>query len=183
MKRNAIKYLAGLLTVILLRLVPHPPNVEPIMSTMMPFSKKWGWKAGALFSLLAILSFDIITRTLGMWTLMTAGTYTALGIAAGLYFKKRKGSIRNYVGFAVIGTLIYDGITGIGTGMLFFNQSFLVTLAGQIPFTLYHLGGNIAFAIIISPLLYRWVVDNPQMETQPVLNRLRAAVGMRDFLK
>ena len=41
--QNFIKYLIGLFTVIALRLIPHPPNVEPIMSTMMPFSKRWGW--------------------------------------------------------------------------------------------------------------------------------------------
>ena len=39
--KNFIKYLIGLLTVISLRLVPHPPNVEPIMATMMPFAKRW----------------------------------------------------------------------------------------------------------------------------------------------
>ncbi|MFH1770900.1 MAG: DUF6580 family putative transport protein [archaeon] len=168
--KNIVKYIIGLLTVLLLRIVPHPPNVEGIMSTMMPFSKKWGWLSGMIFALLAILIFDVITGTLGVWSLMTAGTYALLGVLSGLFFKKRKSSIKNYVGFAIMGTLIYDAITGIGTGMLFFNQSFMVTFIGQIPFTLYHLGGNIVLAAIVSPALYRWVITNPKLETQNILS-------------
>jgi len=173
--QNFIKYLVGLLIVIALRLVPHPPNVEPIMSTMMPFSKKWGWLSGMIFCLLAILSFDIITGTLGVWSLMTAGTYALLGIFAGFFFKNRTSSIKNYVGFSIIATIIYDAITGIGIGMLFFDQSFMSTFTGQIPFTLYHLGGNIVLSSIVSPVLYKWVITNPEFETHQVFNRVALA--------
>lgn len=175
--KNFIKYLIGLLTVISLRIVPHPPNVEPIMSTMMPFAKRWGKLAGLSFTLLAILSFDLITGTLGVWSIMTAGTYALLGIAAGFYFKNKENKIKYYVRFSVVGTLIYDAITGIGTGMLFFKQSFMLTLMGQIPFTLYHLAGNIAFAAIVSPLLYRWVLENKNLETQPVIDKVKSVFG------
>lgn len=172
MPQNIIKYTIGLLTVIALRLLPHPPNVEPIMSTMMPFSKKWGWLSGMIFCLLAIFSFDILTGTLGIWSLVTAGTYALLGISAGLYFKNKENKIRHYVGFSIIATLIYDAITGIGIGMLLFHQPFMTTFTGQIPFTLYHLGGNIVLSILVSPLLYKWVITNPKLETQQVLNKL-----------
>lgn len=172
--KNFIKYLIGLLTVISLRIVPHPPNVEPIMSTMMPFAKRWGKLAGLSFTLLAILSFDLITGTLGVWSIMTAGTYALLGIAAGFYFKNKENKIKYYVRFSVVGTLIYDAITGIGTGMLFFKQSFMLTFMGQIPFTLYHLAGNIALAAIVSPLLYRWVLENKNLETQPVIDKVKS---------
>ena len=128
--KNLFKYLIGLGTVIGLRLLPHPPNVEPIMSTMMPFAKKWGILGGMLFTIVAMLSFDLITGTLGVWSIMTIITYTALAGLAGIFFKKRKSSIKNYLIFSVIGTLIYDAITGIGTGMLFFHQSFIVTFIG-----------------------------------------------------
>ena len=70
--------------------MPHPPNVEPIMSTMMPFAKKWGAIGGMLFTIFAMLSFDLITGTLGVWSIMTISTYAILGILAGIYFKKRK---------------------------------------------------------------------------------------------
>jgi hypothetical protein len=172
--KNLIKYVIGLVTVILLRLVPHPPNMEPVMATAMPFGKKWGWLGGLLFGLAAILAFDIITGTLGVWSIMTAGTYALIGAAAGLFFRKRESKISHYLAFSVIGTLVYDAITGIGTGMLFFHQTFLFTLIGQIPFTMYHLGGNVILAIVISPALYDWVLDNPKFETQAFLRKLKA---------
>jgi hypothetical protein len=170
--QNIIKYFIGLLVVIVLRLIPHPPNVEPIMSTMMPFSKKWGWLSGMVFCLLAIFSFDILTGTLGVWSLVTAGTYASIGAFSGLYFKNKANSVRHYVFFSIIATIIYDAITGIGMGILFFHQSFLVTFTGQIPFTLYHLGGNIALSAVVSPLLYKWVIANPKLETQQILNKI-----------
>jgi hypothetical protein len=175
--QNTIKYAIGLVTVIGLRLLPHPPNVEPIMSTMMPFSKKWGWLSGMIFSLLAVSGFDMLTGTLGIWSLVTAGTYASLGALAGLYLKNKDNKVRYYVGFSIIATIIYDAITGIGIGMLFFGQSFMTTFTGQIPFTLYHLGGNIVLASIVSPLLYKWVIANPKLETRQVLNRI--AFGFR----
>ena len=170
--QNFFKYIIGLLVVIGLRLVPHPPNVEPIMSTMMPFSKKWGWLSGMIFGLLAILSYDVITQTIGVWSLMTAGTYAFLGIVAGVYFKNKENKVRYYIGFAIVGTIIYDAITGIGTGMLFFSQTFEATFFGQIPFTMYHLAGNIVLSAIVSPLLYKWVITNPKLETRVVLGKL-----------
>ena len=173
--QNTIKYFIGLLVVIALRLIPHPPNVEPIMSTMMPFSKKWGWLSGMVFSFLAILSFDILTGTLGVWSLVTASTYALLGIFAGIYLKNKENKIRYYVGFSIVATIIYDAITGIGIGMLFFNQSFIITFTGQIPFTIYHLMGNIVLSSIVSPVLYKWVIANPKLETQQVLNRVAFA--------
>jgi uncharacterized membrane protein len=168
--QNTGKYFIGLFTVIAFRLIPHPPNIEPIMSTMMPFSKKWGWVSGMAFSLLAILSFDILTGTLGIWSLVTASTYALLGIFAGLYLKNKENKIRYYVQFSIIATIVYDAITGIGIGMLFFNQTFLATFMGQIPFTLYHLSGNIILSIVVSPLLYKWVIVNPKLETQQIIN-------------
>ena len=78
--------------------------------------------------------------------------------------------------FSIVGTLIYDAITGIGTGMLFFNQSFMTTFLGQIPFTLYHLAGNVVLSILVSPALYKWVLDNPKMQTHYVLKKFKTIV-------
>lgn len=172
--KSIFKYLIGLFTVIGLRLLPHPPNVEPIMSTMMPFAKKWGVLGGMLFTIIAMLSFDLITSTLGVWSIMTITSYAVLGALAGLFFKKRESSIMNYVMFSIMGTILYDAITGIGTGMLFFNQTFIETFLGQIPFTLYHLAGNIVLSAIISPVLYKWVLNNPKIETQYILNKVKS---------
>ncbi len=159
---HSITYAIGLLVVLAVRLAPHPPNVEPIMATMMPFAKRGGWFSGMLFCLLAILGFDFLTGTLGIWSLVTAGTYAFLGIVAGFALKGNDNKIRHYVLFAILGTLFYDAVTGIGMGMLLFDQPFLPTVLGQIPFTLWHLSGNMVLSIVLSPALYRWVVSNPK---------------------
>ncbi len=173
--QNTVKYIIGLLVVITLRIVPHPPNVEPIMASMMPFSKKWGWLSGLLFCLIAVLGYDVATGTFGSWSLITAGTYASLGALAGWYFKGKKNKISHYLAFAIVGTLIYDAVTGIGMGMLLFKMPFMTVLTGQIPFTLYHLAGNIALSATVSPLLYAWVVANPKLETANLLAKRSAA--------
>jgi uncharacterized membrane protein len=171
--KNLVKYILGFLSVIVLRIVPHPPNVEPIMSTMMPYSKRWGPLSGAFFAFISITGFDLLTGTLGIWSFVTASTYTALGFAAGRYFKKRKSTALNYLKFSIIGTLVYDFVTGIGLGVLVFKQDLMVTLLGQIPFTINHLGGNIAFSISVSPLLF-WMLKNPKFDTRPFLEMIMA---------
>jgi len=113
--------------------MPHPPNVEPIMATMMPFSKKWGWISGFVFVVLAMVTFDIITRTLSVWSLLTIGMYALIAVGAGFYFKNKKSSVLNYVGFSIVGTLLYDAVTGIGYGVFLFKQSLVTTLMAQIP--------------------------------------------------
>jgi len=173
---NMIKYFLGLITIVSIRLIPRPPNVEPIMSTMMPFAKKWGKYAGLLFAALAILLFDIITGTIGYWTILTVFAYSLLGFLAGIYFNKKKNKISHYIGFSIVGTIIYDLITGIGAGVIFFGQPLSITLIGQIPFTLYHLAGNIVLAAIVSPLLYKWVLNNPKLETHNVLAFFKHAI-------
>ena len=34
----------------------------------------------------------------------------------------------------------------------------MVSLAGQIPFTVLHLLGNVSFAIVLSPAIEKWLV-------------------------
>lgn len=174
--KNSIKYMLGLAIALFLRIIPHPPNVEPIMSTMMPFAKRWGWIASVTFTVVVMLLFDLLTGTLGVWSLVTIPTYALIAAVAGWYFKNRDSKIRHYVLFSIVGTIIYDAVTGIGTGMLFFGQSFMSTFLGQIPFTLYHLAGNVVLGAVVSPLLFRWIMDNPQLETQRVVQRVKEAI-------
>ena len=57
-----------------------------------------------------------------------------------------------------MGTLFFDAATGLTVGPLFFNQTFISALMGQIPFTAFHLLGNIAFAMILSPAIYKFLI-------------------------
>lgn len=179
MTNKTIKYFIGLVVVIFLRLIPHPPNVEPITATIMPFGKKWGWVAGALFGAASIIIFDLMHPTpgyarIGVWTFVTAGMFALIGIASGLYLKNKQNKIRYYVGFSVVATLVYDFVTGPIMSSAMWSISFMESLIGQIPFTINHLIGNIVLAVIVSPLLYKWVVENPKLEFEPVLNRIKS---------
>jgi len=169
-KKNWFKYLVGFIACLLIRLIPfRPPNIEPILATQMPFSKAYGKIAGFLFAFLSMVFYDIITSKVGMWTFITASTYGFLGLWASLYFKNKNNSSWNYAKFAVMGTLVFDIITGLSVGPLLFHQPFMEALAGQIPFTALHLAGNVGFAVIFSPLIYRFVIENKKFETHSLM--------------
>ncbi len=160
-----LKFVLGWSAVFLFRLIPfRPPNVEPMLATVMPFSKRYGPLGSFLFGFLGIVLFDAVTSGWGIWTLITALAYGALGPAAHFYFKNREASVGNFLRFGIVGTIAYDAVTGLTIGPLFTGQPFLVALIGQIPFTLLHLAGTVVFATFLSPVLYRWVVQNDAFE-------------------
>lgn len=159
-----VKYIIGWVVVFAVRLIPfRMPNVEPVMATLMPFSKRYGIWGAFLFGALSIALYDIATGKAGEWTIVTAITYGVVGIASAVFFNKAKSSRKNYVAFAFFGTIFYDAITGVAMGPILFGSSFIEAFFGQIPFTIYHLAGNIAFAFVLSPALYNWVVTNPKL--------------------
>ncbi len=152
------KIVLGFVLCLVFRLVPvRPPNIEPLLATQMPFSKAYGPVVGFSFAFLSIVLFDVITAKVGVWTLITAFAYGVLGIWSVLFFKKREMKRMNYVKFAIIGTLFFDAVTGLTVGPLFFNQTFMQALIGQIPFTIMHLIGNVTFAYVMSPLIYTYI--------------------------
>ncbi len=170
-----LKFIVGWLVVFLIRLIPfRAPNIEPVLATQMPFAKRFGWLGGFLFGFLSIVIFDSVTSGIGMWTWVTAGAYGFLGVGAYFFFKNRESKAKNYLVFGIIGTILYDAVTGLSIGPLFFGQTFMSALMGQIPFTLYHLAGNIAFSLIVSPLIYKLVIQNPSLELVTICERKKA---------
>jgi uncharacterized membrane protein len=170
-----LKFLIGWGAVFLFRLIPfRPPNVEPMLATIMPFSKSFGPLESFFFGFFGIVLFDGVTSGWGMWTLVTALCYGALGPAAHFYFKSRAASVGNFLRFGIVGTLAYDVVTGLIVGPLLTSQTFAVALVGQIPFTLLHLAGTVVFATLLSPALYRWVVRNESLEFSLFKNRVAA---------
>ncbi len=156
--KNGVKYMLMFLIALAIRLIPfRAPNVEPIMAAIMPLGKAYGKIMAFAFGFLSIVLFDSVTSGIGIWTLVTGITYGMLGLGATYYFKNRSGRM-SYVSYAVIATIFYDAITGLTIGPLFFHQSFMVSLVGQIPFTLLHLLGNVSFAIVLSPMIEKWLV-------------------------
>ena len=145
------------------------------MATLMPFAKAYGAIAGFCFGFLSIFMFDAAAGAVGQWTIITGVAYGLIGVLASFFFAKwNTHGIREYVIFSIFATLLYDAATGLSIGPLFFHQPFMDALLGQIPFTLYHLGGNIILAAIASPFIERWLLKNPKLESDRVMERMRA---------
>lgn len=159
-----IRFGLGLILIWLLRLIPMPlPNIEPIMATTLPFAKKFGKIAGFALPFIAIVAFDLITRP-GIWTIYTATTYGLIGYFAANYFGKiKKVKMRHYLGVGIIGTIAYDAITALIFGWQF-GQPVGLTIAGQIPFTLYHLIGNLLLIPILVPIVNLAIIGNKNLE-------------------
>lgn len=165
LNNHALKYFLGFALVFAIRLLPfRPPNIEPVMATLMPFSKRYGAIGAFLFGSMAIILFDAVTSGLGMWTWITAAAYGLVGVGGALFFKNRASSANNFVMYAVIATIVYDAVTGLSVGPLFFGQPFMAAVIGQIPFTAMHLFGNVVLALVVSPLVDRFVVSNPRLQ-------------------
>jgi uncharacterized membrane protein len=148
-----VKYIIGWCIVLLLRLIPfRPANVEPLMATLMPFSKKYGALGGFVFASLSMVIYDAITGKLGSWTLWTSLTYGVIGALAYWFFKNRKGSVLSYVAFSVIGTLVFDIVTGVAMGPLLYGQPFM------------DLASSIVSSAVLSVAIERWLVENPALE-------------------
>jgi hypothetical protein len=157
---------------LLFRLIPvRVPNIEPILASMMPISRVYGAGAGFFFALISVLLYDTLTATLGIHTIFTMGAFSVLGVWAGSYFKHKEISTKSYVGFAIMGTIFFDAVTGLIPGPLFFDQSFSSAIIGQIPFTALHLLGNIVFAVTLSPAINHFLVRKKKTKaSEPIIS-------------
>lgn len=174
MKRNWLKFVLGWGFVVLIQLIPgRSPNVESVLAGQMPFAKKFGWMTGFFFGFSVIIFYSIISGNGGPVMWITGATYGMVGVFAHLFFKKRRGKAKNFVIFSVFATIFYDLVTGLTVGPIFFGQTFMSALVGQIPFTLYHLAGNVVLAFFVSPLIYRWIVQNEALESDSIADRIK----------
>lgn len=163
---GTVKFLIGWALVFLVRLLPfRAPNVEPVMTTLMPFAKRYGMISAFTFGFTSIAAFDLVVGQIGIWTLITAVAYGLVGIGAHVFLRNRPSESQNYLVYAIVGTIAYDALTGLTIGPVFYAQPFVEAFVGQIPFTILHLLGNCIFAALVSPVIYRWVVANPKLDT------------------
>ena len=173
LKNGGLKMVLSWIVVFAVRLLPHRiPNVEGIMATVMPFSRRYGYFASFAYAALSIALFDLAVGKVGSWTVLTSMTYGVIAALSVRFFQNREGRRRDYVLFAVFGTIVYDVITGVLAGPLLFGQPIAQAFLGQIPFTLWHLAGNIVLSALLSPLLYSWLIKNPELETDVLWRRI-----------
>ena len=175
--KNYFKFFLALILCLLVRLIPfRAPNIEPIMAVLMPIGRAYGAFLGFSFAVLSILFYDVLTHTLGVQTIFTFLAYGSIGLASAYFFKKNKKSAWNYVQFAIYGTLFFDALTGLSVGPIFFHQSFLQSLIGQIPFTMLHLLGNITLAFILSPAIYKYLIKKKKEKSVLIINPLNPKI-------
>ena len=144
------------LGVFFFRLLPPPfrmPNVEPLLASVMPVSARMPRWAGMLFATSGIVVYDTVTSGVGVWTLVTAIAFGMIAFASHYYFSAKRQTRAHFVGFGIASTLWYDAVTGLTIGPLFWHQSLIQAIVGQIPFTLLHLVGTTLFAIVLSPAI------------------------------
>lgn len=152
-----------------LRLIPGKmPNFEGVMATLMPVSKKYGVITGFMYGAFSIAIFDVVTGMVGLWTLVTALSYGAIGAWAAYAFANKKPTTKDFVGFSIIATLAYDAVTGVLMGPILFGSSFTEAFIGQIPFTAYHLFGNVLLSVLVAPALMYWFETEPKESTHGV---------------
>jgi uncharacterized membrane protein len=170
LQTGGVKFVLGWLVVFAVRLFPwRPPNVEPILATLMPFAKGYGPLPAFMFGALSIALFDVAVGKVGSWTVVTALSYGALGILSHYLLSGKTGRMR-YV-FVIVGIFAYDLVTGVFMGPLMFGMTLPAAFFGQIPFTLWHLAGTIPLAFILSPALERWLVASESLELPVVARR------------
>ena len=165
MASSLFKYSIVWSGVFLFRLLPwRPPNVEPMLAAVIPFSKRYGIFGSFTFGFLGIVLYDAVTSGWGSWTWITAISYGLLGIASHYYFSSRDMTRTHLVTFGTVATIAYDAVTGLLPGPVLLGQSFSLALSGQIPFTILHLLGTILFSVALSPSIYYWIVQNESLE-------------------
>ncbi|MCX6800752.1 MAG: hypothetical protein NTZ73_01025 [Candidatus Diapherotrites archaeon] len=174
MRFGAIKFVLAVLAANAVRLLRFIPNNDPIMAMMLPVSKKRNFVAAFLFPFLTMVSFDIITGYVGIWTVVTSLTYGGLGLLfAFIYGKEKKVGLKKYFFSGVAGVLIFDFITGVLATPLMFGMSFEQALLGQIPFTLMHLFTVSIYIFTITPLIDRYVVESKVLQDDKVADFVR----------
>jgi len=145
------KYLAGGIIANLYRFLRIFPNSDPIMGFVIPAAKNEKWWKAPLFAFATMFVFDFFTSGIGVWTWVTAGTYSAIALGAGHFLKERKSSITNFLSAGALGVIVFDAITGPGLSSFIFGQPLALTIIGQIPFTVMHLVSASFGILIISP--------------------------------
>jgi hypothetical protein len=156
------------------------PNNDPIMAVMLPCAKR-GRAAAFAFPVVAMVLFDILSRRVGIWTVVTAGTYGLLGLGFSFAYsalgkRGRRIGPATFLVSGVVGVLVFDFITGPILSSAMFRMSFAQAFVGQIPFTLKHLASVSAYTVVVSPVL-DWLLRQVERGEAAIERRLAPAAS------
>lgn len=152
--RKSLRYLGSLIFCNVYRLLRIFPNNDPILGCALPFARRDKWWQAALFPIIAMVSFDLLTMRMGVWTIGTSLTYGLIGLVFYKYFKgKKKVGLKTYAKGSIAGVLLFDAITGPVMSSFLFGVPFMVSVIGQIPFTLMHLVSGVCLTLAFAPVL------------------------------
>ncbi|AJF61650.1 TPA: hypothetical protein HA239_03835 [Candidatus Woesearchaeota archaeon] len=148
------KFLSTVIAVNIFRFMRIFPNNDPILGVMLPTARVESiWKS-ILFVFVTMASFDLITGSVGIWTIVTSLVYSFVALLAGLLIRKIKDiNLLHYFGFTLLSVLVFDFITGPVMSSMLFNMPFMASLSGQIPFTLLHLMSGLVYTALFCPVL------------------------------
>jgi hypothetical protein len=156
------------------------PNNDPIMAVTLPCAKR-GRAAAFAFPVVAMVLFDILSRRVGIWTAVTAGTYGLLGLGfsfaySALAKRGRRIGPATFLVSGVVGVFVFDFITGPILSSVMFRMSFAQAFVGQIPFTVKHLASVSAYTLVVSPAL-DWTLREVERGGAAVERRLAPGVS------
>lgn len=118
-------------------------NFEPISTMHMTIGSHCGIFASSIFLALSIFSFNWLNGILGCWTIAAIAMHLVAQRLTILLMHKPNNKFSAYVSNIILYTIIFDALTGLTVGPLFYNQPFLQAVLGQIPFTAKHILGNL----------------------------------------
>jgi hypothetical protein len=129
------------------------PNNDPIFASILPQSRQ-NLINGIIFACLSMFIFDYLTSGIGIWTCLTAFSYTLIVILFGIISKSIKFmTLKKYISATILGVLIFDIITGPIMSTVLFGIPIAISTVGQIPFTIFHLISAVTYTIILTPFL------------------------------
>ena len=140
---------------VLFKAMGAPPNVEALMAFIMPAAMVLGPFYGFTNALLTRAVYDAYQGWAGWWTVLTSLSYGLVGLAAGYVMRYKKAWNRvELAGLAAVLTLFYDVITMLAFGVPF-GIPLAALVAGQVPFTINHVVGNVLLCFAFAPLLLK----------------------------
>ncbi len=126
-----------------------PGNFNLIFGLQLFLAQYFGPMALGTWTAFNIFSYDLLTESLGFWSVVTSSSYFLVSLLTKFFINSHKlklikhqnYSFINFLKFTLLITIFYDLVTA-STGPLFFNQGWCTMLVGQVPFTVVHVISN-----------------------------------------